>query len=127
MTHKEISKATNVIFRHYSSFYNYKMCKPLRMDMRYNFSKLVKRLEKTIKIDKDLIFSKKKERLERKNYKFENILDNKLLNDFKRNGNGMIVYDDRLYVAGRNHWAKNEQDFKVLQVLKKWYSRKNNN
>lgn len=90
-------------------------------DFRTNIDKkafgIFKQLEQTV--DKSKIKQIKKERIKRKSFEQNNILDNKLLLDFKRNR--CYIYNNHLSDGYRNHWAKNNQDLKVLSVLRKHY------
>jgi hypothetical protein len=71
-------------------------------------------------IDKKKILQIKVERAKIKKVEFDSILQNELLIDFQRN-KGLKVFATHLSDGYRKHWAKSEQDFKVLQVLKKYY------
>lgn len=73
-------------------------------------------LEKTV--NKQEIRQKQRSRAKAKNIECKNILENKLLLDFKRN-KGMFIYENHLTDGYRNHWAKSKQDLKVIEVLRK--------
>ena len=51
-------------------------------------------------------------------FKFSNFLDLPIVKDFINN-TPTDVFKDRLCFNGRNHWAKNETDLKVLEILNK--------
>jgi len=105
--------------------------KRIILDMRFNSSREVFTLLKKYQIpetEKKRILALKKDRAKNRIEKFENILSNKLVKDYLSNKYWVRgVYDNHLYFGdGRNHWAKNETDLKVLAILKKHYLNKIN-
>lgn len=96
--------------------------KPISLDRRYNFNKevLAYIAKHKAEIDKDIILAKRKERFNNKKQPFTNILSNPLVKDFKNNRFDLksISNEGLHFIGGRNHWAKNSLDFKVLGVLK---------
>ena len=93
--------------------------KNFHLDMRRKFDKLIYKYICEIRqlINFSEILAKQKVRQKNKPYQFTNVLQNSLYLDYKRNGGRIEV--QRLYVHGRNHWAKNEFDLKVLSILNK--------
>lgn len=99
--------------------------KPPRLDMRFNSSRETLKLIKKLQIsepEKKRIITLKKERSGNRIEKFTNVLSNPIVRDYGAN-NGYLtgVFSDHLQFGGRNHWAKNSTDLKVLAILKRNY------
>lgn len=115
---KAYSEACRLVYSRFNVLSNKTTSRDYHLDMRKTFDKLVFSNIKEIEnnIDRINVIALQKIRLKNKPYLFENILQNSIYLDYKMNGGK--VFDDRLNVNGRNHWAKNETDKKVLQILK---------
>ena len=76
---------------------------------------LVRSLERDSKTHQE---AKEKKISRRKNrpFIFSNILDNAIVKDYKKNSPTHIL-ENRLRFGNRNHWAKNERDLRVLEIL----------
>ena len=73
-------------------------------------------------INTDQIIEKRKQRaaLKKEDYKqTTNILDTPIVKDYIRN-RPLVVYPDRLKAQNRNHWAKDDRDKKILEILMKY-------
>lgn len=96
----------------------------LKVDKRTKVGKLalemVYKLEKTY--DFEEVKNKRKQRHNQKPEPYKNILQNPLVKDYINNRHNLKqVLNDRLvFWGGRNHWAKNETDLKILNILRKW-------
>ena len=117
------------VFRFIYGLDNLLFHKSIRLDMRFKSSYEVLALIKKYQIsttEKKRILSLKKERSKNRIQKIDNVLSNKLAKDYLTNKYYLRgVYDDHLvFSSGRNHWAKNETDLKVLAILKKHYLNK---
>lgn len=67
------------------------------------------------------IFNKKISRNARRIEKFTNIYNNHLIVDYLANKRYLTnIYDDVLCFCGRNHYARSEQDLKIISILKKY-------
>lgn len=116
------SKAYRVFFNYYNiALSNNKRAKRC-FDLRTNIDKLAYSIYIKLEcsVNKNEIRQKQKARAKAKNIQSVNILQNKLLLDFRAN-KGLIIYKDHLSDGYRNHWAKTSNDFKVLHVLRKNY------
>lgn len=98
------------------------------LDLRYNgvhdAVKEYHRIKPTINILE--VSEKKFNRRKNLNYRFKNIYSNPLVNDYiksKQRGRIKAVYHDRISFYSRNHWAKNKQDLKVLEILQKHFKK----
>lgn len=95
-----------------------------RADRRYNFNnEVIKEYNRIIKERAGVIDEDRKKHQERRKNKFifKNVLSNHLVKDFKETPFFLrLVYPDRLNIAGRNHYARNGFDKKILAILKKW-------
>ena len=121
-TTTEIKTAKRIAYLHLTSTSAILCFKNFKYDKRTRIGKLSNLFVTTLKkdIDQKRVIEKRKSRIEnRKNREFKNILSNPLLKDFLRNS-PMQIHRDHLRCAGRNHWAKNSEDIKVLEVLKKY-------
>lgn len=96
-----------------------------RLDFRFNFDRAVWAYMKSHPLSesqKAEILAKKKERAKNKNWQFQNVLSNPLVKDFKNNRHSLSYIDEhRLCFHGRNHWAKNNFDRKILSILLKTF------
>ena len=100
------------------------------LDLRYNFHKEVARFVATHKIsdnERITIIEKRKNRRANKNYILIPISKLPIVFDYLEHKLDLIqVCDDHLrFYSGRNHWAKNEKDLKILAILKKHFHNKN--
>lgn len=98
-----------------------------RLDMRFNFNKEVMKEIKKMKAnfsnnEKEYIKQVRKIRAERKINTAFLLFDNPIVKDYISNKNNIIhIADDHIHFAGgRNHWAKNDHDLKIIAVLKKY-------
>lgn len=67
------------------------------------------------------IFNKKISRNKNRIEKFTNIYNNHLIVDYLANKRHLTkIYDDLLCFRGRNHYARNSQDLKIISILKKY-------
>lgn len=67
------------------------------------------------------IFNKKISRNAKRIVKFTNIYNNHLVVDYLANKRHLTnIYDNQLCFCGRNHYARNEQDLKIISILKKY-------
>ena len=117
---------TNIAMSYLYSVDNLLCNKPIKLDMRYNSSRRIKLLIKQNQLSeqqKTLIIQLKRIRAINKPKPFTNILQNKLVIDYISNRNYIKrIEEDRIVFFGnRNHWAKNEQDVRVLSILKKYF------
>lgn len=94
-----------------------------RLDMRYNSSKEFMSLfyKLTKGFDKQAALVKLKAR-RKPAFVFENILQNKIYNDYKKNYSDIqFIHENFIQFWGRNHHAKNTNDVKVIAILRKNY------
>lgn len=95
----------------------------LRVDRRTKVGKLalkmVYEIEKTY--DFEGVKNKVKQRAIQKPKPFENILQNPLVKDYINNMYSIkhILNNRLVFLSGRNHWAKNETDLRILNILRK--------
>lgn len=67
------------------------------------------------------IFNKRISRNIQRSEKFTNIYDNHLIVDYLANKRYLTnIYENGLCFCGRNHYARNEQDLKIISILKKY-------
>lgn len=100
----------------------------LRLDKRTKWGKLVTKFFKEDKFnltqeEYNTILAKRKARREYKNWKRDrvvSIFDEPLYKDWKANKYHIVVECNRLKDGIRNHWAKNQHDRKILEILKKY-------
>ncbi len=95
-----------------------------RLNMRKSFDRVVGiKVYNLVKSDKfrlDVEIAKRNIEKRKKPKTFQNVLQNPLVKDYIKNKNIAKVYDDHIDFGVRNHWAKDEQDLKILKILKKW-------
>lgn len=106
--------------RNKAVFYSHK---PLRVDRRTKVGKLA--LKMVAEIEKDYNFTEVKEKVkQRRENKREitNVLNTPIVKDYFNNKHCIKqIREDRLvFFNGRNHWAKTEQDYKILKTLRRW-------
>lgn len=95
----------------------------LKVDRRTKVGKLalkmIYELEKTY--DFEGVKNKRKQRENQKPEPFKNILQNPIVKDYINNRHKLkqILNDRLLFWGGRNHWAKNETDLRILSILRK--------
>lgn len=67
------------------------------------------------------IFNKRISRNIQRSGKFTNIYNNHLIVDYMANKRYLTnIYENGLCFCGRNHYARNEQDLKIISILKKY-------
>lgn len=121
-TKKEIKTAKKHAYNFFTSFrYLYQYKDDFKFDGRTRIGNLS--YEYFLELKKSINRKDIKEKIEkRKNNKFifKNIFSNPLVNDFIKNKINLdTIYKDRLRFSGRNHWAKNDYDKKILLILQK--------
>lgn len=95
----------------------------LKVDRRTKVGKLalkmIYELEKTY--DFEGVKNKHKQRVIQKPKPYKNILQNPIVKDYINNRHKLkqILNDRLLFWGGRNHWAKNETDLRILNILRK--------
>jgi ribosomal protein L17 len=100
-----------------------------KLDRRFTVNKMALNFIRKNNISettKKAIREKKRQRAILRNmHKQESILKNKLVVDYLANKNSIkYIYEDHISFCGfRNHWAKNEKDLKVLEILRKYYKK----
>lgn len=114
--------AKKMAYRYLTSFDYLHFRRQPRIDKRTKVGRLA--LQMIYELQKTLDFAtiKEKQMQRRKlkgSRKFTNVFDNPLVKDYTSNKWNLIkVHSDRLEFSGRNHWAKNEQDLRILKILK---------
>lgn len=122
LTRQEVSMATRIAYSHLVEKSIYRGAK-LRIYKRTRVGKLA--LEMIYKLEKDFDFEKvrqkKIERVKLKNSTFSNVFTNPIVKDYINNNSSIkSIYNDRIHFwGGRNHWAKNELDKRILKILKR--------
>jgi len=120
---KTIKEASKLAFKLIYSPYSIILDKKPKLDMRYNFSKLILKIYKQNALtfsEKKEILSLRKQRRLSKNIE-TNYLNNPILVDYIKNKKDVKhVFCDRIEFYGRNHWAKNNNDLKVISIIKKY-------
>lgn len=96
--------------------------KVMQVDRRTKVGKLalemVCEIEKTFDFEK--AYRKRKERREKKVKPFLNILGRPIVKDYLNNKHQIkAIHKDRIDFFGRNHWAKDATDFKIIEILMK--------
>ncbi len=116
----EYKQAERIAYEFLYSPYRMHCGKTFKADKRTRVGKLAYVIFKKIKDTYcyDSLYQIRKIRINQKPEIFKNILKNKLYLDYKRNGNCLIL-EDRIRFENRNHWCKNSEDIRVLQILKK--------
>jgi len=102
----------------------------LNFDMRFNVNKLAyqkaseMRSSFTAEISQE-IRDKRKQRMQNKPFEFKNILDNPIVKDYISNNTSIkFIFSDRIsFIGRRNHWAKSDQDRKILSILNKYHKK----
>ena len=91
-------------------------------DLRRNIDKIAISIYKELvnTVNHKEIKAKQAQRLKARQVATSNIYENKLFLDFKSNNN-LLIYSNYLTDGYRKHWAKTDQDLRVLQVLRKHY------
>lgn len=122
MKTQAVNKAYKLFF---SAEYLYTNREP-KLDRRFNLNKEIlkhfKLLKNTIGIN-ELIMIKdiKRHRSEHKKAAIQSILERPLVVDFIKNKRNVLrINEDRImFKDGRNHWAKDNKDLKILSILRK--------
>jgi hypothetical protein len=120
-TQSEIKKATKSAMSIIYSNDNLMFGRKFKFDNRYRIGKLANKIIKETVINKTEILAKRKVRRLRKPQQFTNILTNPLCIDWRKNKADLRVNADHLMdkYSHRRHWAKSENDIKLLSILKK--------
>lgn len=116
-TKAEILFAKKRAFSFLFSIENVLFNKRFNYDARFRTEVLAAKIVHDTQIDRILIKKLWKSRKQNK-AKFNNVLSNPIVVDFKQN-KPCKVLSDRLVFGQRNHWAKNNFDFKILSILQK--------
>lgn len=115
--HKEAMKAAaNYIF---TPFWYIKQ-RAFKHDARTRIGQLSNMyVKKYVHLRTNEVINKQKQRHSNKGAKeFENIFNNAITKDYLTNKRQLKrVAKDKLEFFGRNHYAKNEQDYKILAIL----------
>ena len=124
-TQKQIeSAAKRIAYRVVTSFNKARQLQR-EFDLRFNFDRAVKsRVQEIIPtINEQDIKAKIKARRQAKCQEFSNALSNGIVKDYINNKDSLkaIACDRLIFIGGRNHWAKNENDEKILSILKNKY------
>lgn len=93
-----------------------------RLNFTHDVKQFIKKIDLTEQQVNDIIkLKQKRAKAKRGMNDFTNIYNEPLVKDYRNNkGNLRGVYDNRLFFSGgRNHWAKNDRDVKILAILKK--------
>ena len=94
----------------------------LKVDKRTKVGKLA--LEMVYKIEMAFNFKEvKQKRINRNKLKFKNILQNPIVKDYINNKPNIkqVLTNGIVFYGGRNHWAKNEKDLRILKILQKMF------
>jgi len=124
MVNSELKIAKKMAFNYLYGMNHLILGRSFKYDARTKIGKLANEIVKkeVKKIDIKTILELRKKRRELR-YIFIPIFKNPIVNDYilhKYNLNG--VYSQNLsFHGGRKHWAKNENDVKILNVLKKHF------
>lgn len=92
-----------------------------RLDKRFSFNKAVLAYIRKNPVSRAEILAKKKARAKNKPVPYTNVLSRPLVKDFKSNRHELrqILPDRLVFISGRNHWAKDSLDMKILSTLNK--------
>ena len=120
LTRQEVSMATRIAYSHLVEKSIYRGAK-LRIDKRTRVGKLA--LEMIYKLEKTYNFEEVREKKKLRSLNgvksFTNILSRPLVKDYINNKNSLKkIHNDHLEFYGRNHWAKDELDLRILKKLK---------
>lgn len=122
LTSSEIKSAKKMAYSFAFSINNLILNRRFKFDARTRIGKAANVIIKELIIDKKSIITKRKLRFANKLNVFSNILNNKLLLDFRAHTSDVrFIHANFIQFWNRNHHAKNEQDLKVLSVIKKYY------
>jgi hypothetical protein len=121
-TQSEIKQATKSAMSTIYSIDNLMFGSNFKFDSRYRIGKLANKIIKETVVNKTEILAKRKARRASKPQPFTNVLSNSLYIDWSKNKADLYVNRDNLRdkYSSRNHWAKTEQDRKVLSILVKY-------
>lgn len=96
--------------------------KKLKVDKRTKVGKLA--LKMVYKIEMAFNFKEAKEKRLNRNklkqeLKFKNILQNPIVKDYINNKSHIkqVLTNGIMFYGGRNHWAKNEKDLRILKII----------
>lgn len=123
-TKEEVQIAEKIAYGHMYSMDFIRFCRPLTVDRRTRIGRLALDIfyRKAGEIDKAAINEKRKYRRNLNKGVYTNYLNNPLIRDYVSNKRFLKnIYPDRLVFLGRNHWAKNETDLRILKVLRNYY------
>jgi hypothetical protein len=121
-TKEEIKKARKIAFSHLFNTSNMLLGHRFKYDARTRIGKLSAMIfySEAKKINTRDILALRKERSKRKPTEHSNMLNNKLLIDWRKNKAYSTITKTHIDFVNRNHWAKTSQDYKVLEVLAKY-------
>ena len=115
-TKEEIATAKRMAFRYIYDTRNILMNRSFVYDRRTRVGNLAAAIVKNTPVDRAAIKAKKRARAANRPLPFRNVLNNPLVRDYIANG-GYVLPDRLAFRSGRNHWAKNDFDRKILKVL----------
>jgi hypothetical protein len=129
LKNSEIKTANKMAYQFFFNPYNMTMDKSPNFDRRTRIDKkahlIFKEIKKSVNIND--IKAKKRTRRESMPSQYKNYLMNRIVIDYFNNFSSLKgVYNDRLSFYGRNHWAKNQEDYKILEVLKQGFLKRIN-
>ena|GEM_PF-6976846 len=94
------------------------------LDFRTNYANDVYTAFKNIRSSKAAgVYEKRRERANRRPYIFSSIFSNPLIRDYVANRNNIqYINDTHLhFYGGRNHFAKNSKDLKIIAIFSKYH------
>lgn len=100
-----------------------------RLDKRYNFNREVLaffRANQLPENERQRVKDLRRQRAKNKPVHFATIFEQPIVKDWIKNGSGIKrITGERLqFWDGRNHWAKNEKDKRILSILSKYRTKK---
>lgn len=92
-----------------------------RLDKRFSFNQAVLAYMRKNPVNRVEVLAKMKARSKNNPAPYTNVLSRPLVKDFKSNRHELrqILPDRLVFISGRNHWAKDGLDRKILSILKK--------
>lgn len=120
-------RATKNAYHWLTYHHNIRFRKPLKVDRRTTYSKILLRKISEIQPKINLVEVEQKQKLRKLNKPlvFNNYLLNPIVKDYLNNRNMIqFVNENHLhFYDGRNHWAKNQIDIRILAIIKKHFKR----
>lgn len=114
-------QAKSMAYKYFFSRNHIVLQRKPKFDMRYNVSKRAMSIYidlcNTVNVNEVRLLQIKRAAL-KKNTSPISIFEQPIVRDYMNN-KPVYVYPDRLSFGLRNHWAKNEKDFKILNVLRR--------